>query len=194
MNTKQNNVDARVLFIILASLSYCFIPNFETSAGLASIFYHSRLVNRIYFASLLYILPALLAYLILQQSKRFHHPIYLLLSVIFLMGSTAVYSKWFNHGGTYYQNINSIRNSLNPENVGINLSATEIDSIKTQLDMAKINYGNDSIVYCANFDKSHIIRYLYRQKNILFDRFVPHEVSDCVANPKAVGKRIVYIV
>ena len=113
--------------------------------------------------------------------------------VLVLMGLTAVYSRYINNGGTYFQNINSIRNSLKPEKVGIDLPASEIESIKAQIEAAKSKHGDNNIMFCANYDKSHIIQYVYREKNILFDRFAPHEVADCEKNPKAKDKRIVYI-
>jgi hypothetical protein len=186
-------LNSKVLYIVLASLAYCFIPTFKFSSGLASLFYGAPIVNRIYFASLLFILPALLTYLILSKTVRFNHPIYLLLLVFGLMGVTAAYSRYINHGGTYFENINSIRKSLKLEKVGIDLTPAELDDIKMQIDAAKRTYKNEDIMYCANFDKSHIIQYVYRQKNILFDRFVPHEIADCANNSKVEGKRIVYI-
>ena len=189
----KNVVNVKVLFIVLASLAYCFIPTFKLSSGIASLFYGAPIVNRIYFASLLFILPSLLAYLVLRKSVRFNHPIYLLMFVLALMGATAAYSRYVNHAGTYFQNINSIRNSLKSEKVGIDLTTTEVSDIKNQIDQARRAYKDEEIMYCANYDKSHIVQYLYRQKNILFDRFAPHEVADCMSNPKAKDKHIVYI-
>jgi hypothetical protein len=189
----DSGIDFKVLLIVLISLVYCFIPTFEFSSGVTSLFYHSRLVNRIYFASLLFILPSLLIYLVLHRTRKFKHPIYLLLIILITIGLTTAYSRYINNGGTYFQNVNSIWNSLTPEKVGIDLPLEQIESIKLQIDVAKIKYGNESIIFCATYDKSHIVRYLYRQKNILFDRFRPHEVSDCISNPSSIGKQIIYI-
>lgn len=189
----KNILNIKILFVVLASLAYCFIPTFKLSSGIASLVYPAPIINRLYFASFLYVLPSLLAYLILSQTRKFNKPIYLLLFVLMLMGLTAAYSRYVNHGGTYFQNIHSIRNSLKPEKVGIDIPASNIDSIKMQIDAAKYQYGENNIMFCANYDKSHIVQYVYRQKNILFDRFAPHEVADCVKNPKSKDKRIVYI-
>lgn len=193
VDKNKNTVNAKVLFIVLASLAYCFIPTFKFSSGIASLFYPAPIINRLYFASFLFVLPPLLVYLILKQSKLFNKPVYLLLFVLILMSLVAAYSRYVNQAGTYFQNINSIRNSLKPQRVGIDLSVAEIDSIKAQIDAAKSQYGDSNIMFCANYDKSHIVQYVYRQKNILFDRFAPHEVADCVKNPKSKDKRIVYI-
>lgn len=189
----KNTVNSKVLFIVIASLAYCFIPTFKVSSGIASLFYPAPIINRLYFASFLFVLPPLLFYLILKKSKNFNKPIYLLIFILVLMGLVAAYSRYVNQGGTYFQNVHSIRNSLKPERVGIDLSAADIDSVKLQIDAAKNQYGDSNIMFCANYDKSHIVQYVYRQKNILFDRFAPHEVSDCVKNPKSKDKRIVYI-
>lgn len=193
VDKNKNTVNTKVLFIVLASLAYCFIPTFKFSSGIASLFYPAPIINRLYFASFLFVLPPLLVYLILKQSKLFNKPVYLLLFVLILMSLVAAYSRYVNQAGTYFQNINSIRNSLKPQRVGIDLSVAEIDSIKAQIDAAKSQYGDSNIMFCANYDKSHIVQYVYRQKNILFDRFAPHEVADCVKNPKSKDKRIVYI-
>ncbi|MBK9340401.1 MAG: hypothetical protein IPN04_07110 [Rhodoferax sp.] len=163
------------------------------SSGIASLFYGAPIVNRFYFASMLFVLPSLLAYLILNKSNKFNKPIYLLMLVAGLMVITAAYSRYINDSGTYFQNIHSIRNSLKPEKVGIDVPASRYSSaLKLQIEDAKMKFKEEDIMFCANHDKSHIIQYVYRQKNILFDRFIPHEVADCATNPKAVGKRIVY--
>jgi hypothetical protein len=193
VNRDKTTVNSKVFFVVMASLAYCFIPTFKLSSGVASLFYPAPIINRLYFASMLFILPSFLSYLILNKTAKFKHPIYLLLMVLVLMGITAVYSRYINNGGTYFQNINSIRNSLKSEKVGIDLPVSEIESIKKQIDAAKMKYSDSDIMYCANYDKSHIVQYVYRQKNILFDRFAPHEVADCEKNPRAKDKRIVYI-
>ena len=186
-------LNSKVLYIVLASLIYCFVPTFKVSSGIASLFYGAPIVNRFYFASMLFVLPSLLAYLVLNKSNKFNKPIYLLMLVAGLMVITAAYSRYINDSGTYFQNIHSIRNSLKPEKVGIDVPASDIARLKLQIEDAKMKYNEGDIMFCADHDKSHIIQYVFRQKNILFDRFVPHEVSDCAINPKAVGKRIVYI-
>ena len=186
-------LNTKALYIVLASLIYCFVPTFKISSGIASLFYVAPIVNRIYFASMLFVLPSLLAYLVLNKSTKFKKPIYLLILLAALMVVTAAYSRYVNDSGTYFQNVHSIRNSLKPDKVGIDIPTSEIASIKAQIDAAKMKFKEEDIMFCANHDKSHIIQYVYRQKNILFDRFIPHEVADCATNPKAVGKRIVYI-
>ncbi|HMS27494.1 MAG TPA: hypothetical protein PKC80_09000 [Burkholderiaceae bacterium] len=186
-------LNTKSLYIVLASLIYCFVPTFKLSSGIASLFYVAPIVNRFYFASMLFALPSLLAYLALNKSTKFNKPIYLLILIAGLMVLTAAYSRYVNDSGTYFQNIHSIRNSLKPEKVGIDIPAAEILSIKAQIDEANMKYKDEDIMFCANHDKSHIIQYVYRQKNILFDRFIPHEIADCKSNPKAVGKKIVYI-
>ena len=186
-------LNTKAVYIVLASLIYCFVPTFKISSGIASLFYGAPIVNRFYFASMLFVLPSLLAYLILNKSNKFNKPIYLLMLVAGLMVITAAYSRYINDSGTYFQNIHSIRNSLKPEKVGIDVPASDIARLKLQIEDAKMKYNEGDIMFCADHDKSHIIQYVFRQKNILFDRFVPHEVSDCAINPRAVGKRIVYI-
>jgi hypothetical protein len=184
----------KVLFIILMSLGYCFIPTFKVSSGVVSLFYPADIINRLYFASMLFVLPSLLAYLVLHQTKKFKHPIYLVLIVFVLMGMMAAYSRYLNHGGTYFENVNSIRNSLKPDKVGIDLPAAEIESIGRQIRDAEKLYGVDGVHFCANYDKAHIVWFIYRQKNIRFYRNgITYGLDQCTDDSRAAKKHLIVI-
>ena len=187
-------VNGKVLFIVLASLAYCFIPTYKLSSGITSLFYPADILNRLYFASLLFILPSLLVYLILDKTTKFKHPIYLLIIVLAIMGLTALYSRYINHGGTYFENINSIRNSLKPDKVGIDLPAGEIESIGHQIREAEKLYGEDGVHFCANYDKAHIVWFIYRQKNIRFYRNgMTYGLDQCIDDSRAAKKQLIVI-
>jgi hypothetical protein len=187
-------VNGKVLYIVLASLAYSFIPTYKLSSGITSLFYPADILNRLYFASLLFILPSLLVYLILNKTERFKAPIYLLLVVIGLMGGTAVYSRYVNNAGTYFQNVNSIRNSLKPDKVGIDLSVPEIEAIGRQIREAEKLYGVDGVHFCANYDKAHIVWFIYRQKNIRFYRNgMTYGLDQCIDDSRAAKKQLIVI-
>lgn len=187
-------VNGKVLLIVLASLVYCFIPTYKLSSGITSLFYPADILNRLYFASLLFILPSLLVYLLLDKTTKFRHPIYLLIIVLAIMGLTAVYSRYINHGGTYFENINSIRNSLKPDKVGIDLPAGEIESIGRQIQAAEKIYGVDGVHFCANYDKAHIVWFIYRQKNIRFYRNgMTYGLDQCIDDSRAAKKQLIVI-
>ena len=190
---KINAVNKRVFFFIFSSLIFCFIPNFEFSSGLASLIYGAPIVNRIYFASLVYLLPAIFAYLLVENIEKIRKPIFLLIIVALIMGGVLIYSRYFNDAGTYFRNVHSIRNSLHKERIYINVTDVEIASIGEQIAYADKKYGVENIMYCASYDKSHIIRYKYERKNINFDRSVAHAIEDCASSPLSKGKIIVYI-
>jgi len=176
---QRNHVNQRVLYFIVLSLVFCFIPTYKYSAGLASLITYDQIVNRYYFASFVFVLVPLFLYLVVCHFKILQHPVILIVSVLVLMGSVFSYSKLLNNGGVYYQNVKSIRNSLYQDRVGIDMSTSEIESIGRQISAAKIQYGVDQIMFCANYDKSHIVRYIYRQKNILFTRYPLYTLDDC---------------
>jgi hypothetical protein len=186
-------VNKRVFFFIFASLIFCLIPNYEYSSGLASIVYGAPIVNRIYFASLIFLLPAIFAYALVENFKKIRNPIFLLLVVLLLIGGILIYSRYFNNAGTYFKNVHSIRNSLYKERVYINVTDAEIALIGEQIIDAEKKYGKENIMYCANYEKSHIIRYKYQRKNINFERSVVHVVRDCISSPLSKGKIIIYI-
>ena len=190
----KDTFDPKVLYTVLASLVFCFIPSFKLSSGIASLFYSADILNRLYFASLLFILPSLLAYLVLIKTKKFKSPIYLSLLVIGLMGLTAIYSRYFNNAGTYFQNINSIRNSLKLDKVGIDLPIAEIESIGRQIQAAEKIYGVDGVHFCADYDKAHIVWFIYRQKNMRFYRNgVTYGLDQCIDDSRAAKKHLVVI-
>lgn len=193
-HSSKDTLDSKVLYTVLASLVFCFIPTFKLSSGITSLFYSADILNRLYFASLLFILPSLLVYLVLNKTEKFKSPIYLLLLVIGLMGLTAIYSRYFNNAGTYFQNINSIRNSLKPDKVGIDLPVAEIESIGRQIQAAEKKYGADGVHFCADYDKAHIVWFIYRQKNMRFYRNgVTYGLDQCIDDSRAAKKHLIVI-
>lgn len=187
-------LDSKVLYTVLGSLVFCFIPTFKLSSGITSLFYSADILNRLYFASLLFILPSLLVYLVLNKTEKFKAPIYLLLVIIGLMGVTAIYSKYVNNAGTYFQNVNSIRNSLKPDKVGIDLSVAEIEAIGRQIREAEKLYGVDGVHFCASYDKAHIVWFIYRQKNMRFYRNgMTYGIEQCVDDSRAANKHLIVI-
>ena len=186
--TKRNHVNQRVFLFIVLSLVFCFIPTFKYSAGLASLISYDGIVNRYYFASFVFVLVPLGLYLVAYHFKVLQHPAALVLSVLLLMGLVFTYSKLLNKGGVYYQNVNSIRNSLYQDRVGIDMPATEIASIGRQISAAQAQYGSDQVIYCADYDKSHVVRYIYRQKNILFHRGFTYTLDECRNYAKSLNK------
>lgn len=191
--TKRNYVNQRVFLFIVLSLVFCFIPTFKYSAGIASLISYDGIVNRYYFASFVFVLVPLCLYLVVCHFKVLQHPAVLVLSVLLLMGLVFTYSKLLNNGGVYYQNVKSIRNSLYQDRVGIDMPATEIESIGRQISAAQAQYGANQIIYCADYDKSHIVRYIYRKNNILFDRNPLHTLDDCRDYAKSKNKLVIVI-
>jgi hypothetical protein len=167
---KIDQINRRVLFFIIFSLIFCFIPTFKYSAGLASLISYDGIVNRYYFASYVFVLIPLCLYFGANKIKILQQPIALIAAVLIVMSLVLFYSKKFNNGGVFFYNVLSIKNSLHKDRVGINMSASEIDSIGRQIKVAKMQFGDEKIMYCANYDTAHVIFYIYRQNNVLFVR------------------------
>ena len=191
--TKRNHVNQRVFLFIILSLAFCFIPTFKYSAGIASLISYDGIVNRYYFASFVFVLVPLSLYLVVCHFKFLQHPVALILIVLVFMGLVFSYSKLFNDGGVYYKNLMSIRNSLYQDRVGLDMPVSEIESIGRQIRVAETQYGADQIMFCANYDKSHIVRYIYRKNNILFDRNPLHTLDDCRDYAKSKNKLVIVI-
>jgi hypothetical protein len=168
--TKRVHFNKRVFLFIALSLVFCFIPTFKYSAGFASLISYEGIVNRYYFASFVFMMLPMVAYSVVWNVKLLRHPIILIAVVMISMGLVFSYSRSINHGGVYYQNVKSIRDSLYQDRVGLDMPAVEVVSIGRQIDEAEKKYGAEQIIFCANYDRSHIVRYVYRKDNILFHR------------------------
>jgi hypothetical protein len=168
--TKRVHFNQRVFLFIALSLVFCFIPTFKYSAGIASLISYDGIVNRYYFASFVFMILPIAAYSVVWNVKLLRHPTILIAVVMVLMGLVFSYSRSINHGGVYYQNVKSIRDSLYQDRVGLDMPAIEVESIGRQIDEADKKYGAEQIIFCANYDRSHIVRYVYRKDNILFHR------------------------
>jgi hypothetical protein len=191
--TKNIVVNKRVLFFILLSLVFCFVPIFINSSGAASLVVGAGIVNRIYFASYIFLLIPLFFYLVLLRFKSFNKPIYLIITVCILLISVYAYSKFINDEGVYYKNVKSIKNSVYPNIVGVEFTNERLADIAQQIKQAELKYGVDAIIYCANYDIGHIITYQYRRKNIYFDRFNPYGLDECFKYAKSEKKLAVVI-
>lgn len=193
---KFNQINKRVLLFIALSLIFCFIPNFKFTAGLASLISYDQIVNRYYFASFIFLLLPLCLYLITSHFKIVHSPSLLILFTLMFIGLVFTYSKMINNKGVYYQNVKSIINSLDQKRVGLETSASEIESIGQQIKAAQAQYGSENIIYCSTYDKGHIVKYVYRQENTAFYRWPEYplfKLDECLKYVKSENKLAVVI-
>jgi hypothetical protein len=167
---KSNFVNKRVLLFIISSLIFCFIPNFKYISGVTALVSYDEIVNRYYFASFIFLLLPLCLYLLLKYLKISNSPSVLIVLILTCMGLVFAYSKIVNSEGVYYKNVTSIVNSIDQKRVGLETSASEIESIGQQIKAAQAQYGTENIIYCSTYDKGHIVKYIYRQENIAFWR------------------------
>lgn len=167
----NNYIDKRVVFFIILSLIFCFIPNFKFTAGLASLISYAEIVNRYYFASCIFLILPLLIYLILIKFKKIRSPAMLIFTTIFCMYLIFMYSKYINNKGIYFENVQSILKSRKDSNMSIGVNDLEIQSIGVQIQAAQKKYGSEKFTYCSTYDKGHILKYVYRLPNVAFDRF-----------------------
>lgn len=189
----KKNINQNVLYFILASLVFCFIPNYIYSAGVASMVSYDGIVNRYYFASLIFLFLPLAVYSVNDRFQFFKNPINILLLVFLTMMSVFIYSKFYNGKGVYYQNVKSIQNSIYKDRVGVMLLATDIRSVENQIYKAINMYGDDKILFCADGVKSIIIRYHFRKKNVLFSRGYTYPVKECERIANQENKKLILI-
>jgi hypothetical protein len=190
---KPPQMDQRVLCFVGLSLVFCFIPTFQYSAGLASLISYDGIVNRYYYASLIFLVLPLFAYCLVINFKAIKHPLGLLGLVLFAMLSVLIYSKKINNEGVYFKNIQSIRNSIKTKKIDIGVSDAFIASTGLQVGVAESKYINTRFVYCGSFESLYITRYIYGKKNMLFDRLGDFSVTECENHAKNHGYKIAYL-
>jgi hypothetical protein len=190
---KPLQINQRVLFFIGLSLMFCFIPTFQYTAGLASLISYDGIVNRYYYASLVFLALPFCAYLIVINLKIIKHPIGLLGLVFFAMLSVLIYSKKINNEGTYFKNVQSIRNSIKSKKIDIGLSDDFISTVGFKVRAAELEFQNVGYIYCGSFESLYIARYVYRKENMLFDRLGNYSTADCEDHAKNFGKKIAYL-
>jgi hypothetical protein len=190
---KPLQVNQRVLCFVGLSLVFCFIPTFQYSAGLASLISYDGIVNRYYYASMIFLILPLLAYFIVINFKTINHPIGLLGVVFFVMLSVLMYSKKINNEGVYFKNIQSITRSVKTMKIDIGVSDGFVSDIGNRVKEAEIKFQEVDFIYCGSFESLYIARYVYRKKNMLFDRLGNFSISDCEDYAKNFGKKIAYL-
>jgi hypothetical protein len=186
-------INKQVLWFIVASLIFCFIPTFVYSSGVASLVVGAGIVNRLYFASYIFLLIPMFLYFVIVKFEILNKPIYLVLFVCALLGSVYTYSKFVNNEGVFYRNVKSIKNSIYPHVVGVEFTNAKVADIFRQIKQAELKYDSDTIIYCSDYDVGHIITYQYRRKNIYFDRFNQYGLDECFKYAKSEKKMAVVI-
>lgn len=186
-------MNARVLCFIGLSLCFCFIPTFQYSAGLASLISYDGIVNRYYFASLIFLITPLLVYLCAKNFKITSHPIAVLGMVFLCLLFVLLYSKKINHEGVYFKNVQSIRNSIKTTKIDIGVSDEFIARVGAKVKASENQFQAGSYIYCGSFESLYIARYIYRKENMLFDRLGNYQVAECEDYAKSFAKKIAYL-
>ena len=176
----KNKVNKNVLYFILASLIFCFIPTFSYSSGIASLIVGFGIVNRLYFASYIFLLIPVFIYMLIIDYRPLNKPVNLIAIVCILLVIVYMYSKEINNQGVFYKNIKSIKNSLDSKLVGVDISSSKVGEIKRKIEDAEFMHGVDNIIFCSNYDVGHIVKYQFRRTNIYFDRFSAYNLQDCL--------------
>jgi hypothetical protein len=186
-------VNKRVLWFIGFSLVFCFIPTFQYSAGLASLISYDGIVNRYYFASLIFLIIPLSAYFIIINFKSIRYPIGVICLTFLIMLMVLFYSKKINNEGVYFKNVQSIVKSIKAKKIDVGVSDAFILSTGLQIDVAETKHASNSFNYCGSFESLFIARYVYGKKNMLFDRLGNFSNTECENHARDFGKKIVYL-
>ena len=183
----------RVMAFIVLSLIFCFAPTYVFSSGFLSLVSYDGIVNRYYFASLLFLAVPLCVYFAITKFKFTNHPI-ILIAITFLIITIAYsFSKFYNNRGVFYQNVKSITTSLRAKKIEMEVTEVDVANIGAQIKLTELSANVDDFVYCGLFHKIYIVRYVFDKKNVLFYRLGNHTITECEAYAKGLGKNVVYI-
>ncbi|SFV53952.1 hypothetical protein MNB_SV-9-660 [hydrothermal vent metagenome] len=159
---KNNFIDTDkkiLIFLIITSL-FILIPLFSFSAGLSALLTKINVIHRIYYSSSLFILLPISVYYLVS---RFKNPLYIFnISIITILLSITLYSKYISTSHNYYKNILSLKESIEGDKVRFNLSSSEIKLIGDKLHLYKNKYNN-SLFFYARPDILVVLKYIYRE-------------------------------
>jgi len=160
---KTLNIEGRVLLYVMLTSLFVLIPLYQFSGGLLSVISRMNVVNRLYYSASLFVLIPLFSYAMFRKYKPQYMHLFIALSLV-LVVLFSKYSEVLHHN--YYKNLSSIKQSFNKRKIGFNLSDTQIDVIKQELDTyEKNNHSSKPIQYYARADIAFILKYIYK-KNV----------------------------
>jgi hypothetical protein len=183
----------RVLAFIVLSLVFCFAPTFVFSSGFLSLVSYDGIVNRYYFASLLFLAMPLCAYFVIIKYKFTNYPIILIAITFLMITITYSFSKFYNNQGVFYQNVKSIVTSLKAKKIDVEVSEADIAEIGKQIQIAELSSSSNEFIYCGLYKNIYMVAYVYNKKNVFFDRLNDISVADCALRAKELGKNVIYI-
>jgi len=159
-------LDFRKFIFIMITSMFVLVPIYELSAGLLAIVTRTSVVHRFYYSSSLYVLlPVFVYYLWYLKDNKNISIVKINVSLMFLLSSVWVYSKYDTSNQIYYKNVNSIKNSFFERRVGFNLSKQQIDLIGEKIKLyEKKNKTDKENFYYARADISFVIKYIYGKK------------------------------
>jgi hypothetical protein len=183
----------KVLTFVVLSLVFCFAPTYVFSSGFLSLVSYDGIVNRYYFASLLFLAVPLCAYFAITKYKFTNYPIILIGITFLIIAITYSFSKFYNNHGVFYQNVKSIVTSLKAKKIDVEVSEGKIADIGKQIERAELSSNSNEYIYCGLYKNMYMVAYVYNKKNVFFDRLSDISIGDCALRAKGLGKNVIYI-
>ena len=155
--------DKKVLIFLFITSLFILIPLFSFSAGLSALVTKINVIHRVYYSSSLFILlPVSLYYLISYLSLKSKNHLYIFnISIIAILLSIILYSKYYTNHNNYYKNILSLKESIKGDKVRFQLSSSEIEVIGEELKFYKNKYHNS--LFYARADILVVLKYIYKE-------------------------------
>ncbi len=165
LKTNQFIDHRKFIFVLITSL-FVAIPLYKFSAGLFAVITGLGVTNRFYYSSSLFVLlPISIYYVWYLIGDKYVSIAKINLSLIVVLFSVLIYSKYYTQNQTYYKNIKSIKNSFFERQVGFNLSKEQISIIGQITSQIELNNMPDKeIYYIARSDIAYVLKYIYNKK------------------------------
>jgi len=165
-----DNINIRFVFFLFVTSLFILIPTWKYTAGMASMLTYASISYRFYYSALLFlVIPSLVYYL--NSIFNIKNILLLNLFLFMILLGTFYYSKYnLEHHQNYYRNIISIKDALDRQKVGFNLSKDNIVTIGQKLKYYEsINTTGKPEYYYARDDIAFVIKFVY-QKSVLYTR------------------------
>jgi len=156
---KETPIHFKIYLLLGISSLFIFIPLNVISAGISSMLFAPKYINRFYYASSIFIILPVVTYYFF--SRRNIWVVNFIISTIIFF--TLIYSKYWSPTNNYYKNIHSIKESYT-NSIRFNLSKSDIKLIGEKIETYELlNTTGKQNYYYARDDIALVIKHIYRK-------------------------------
>ncbi len=159
----------RILFFVLLTSLFVFIPQTVPTAGLASLLTYDRIAYRFSYSTTVFLaIPVALTYIFLYLNFK-NIRLYNIGYLVIIIG-LFFYSKYYSTSQNYFKNLYSFYYIFSKDKMRFNLNEKEIARIGKEIKNYHLQYhGRKPILFYARDDIAFVLKFIYGE-NVFYHR------------------------